>query len=76
MTLHPHSVPPVPDATAAAALAAFPKGNPYFDLRAEFRNALFRYPVSRSVSAKRSLRLRSPLALSPRPGPPTPRRLN
>ena len=36
MTLHPHPIPPVPDATVAAALAAFPKGNPYFDLRAEF----------------------------------------
>jgi transposase len=35
MTLHPHRIPPVPDATAAAAEAAFPKGNPYTDLRAE-----------------------------------------
>jgi hypothetical protein len=35
MTLHPHPVPPVPDATAAAIEAAFPKGNPYIDLQAE-----------------------------------------
>ncbi len=36
MTLRPHSLPPVPDATAAAVEAAFPKGNLYVDLRAEF----------------------------------------
>src|SRR6266508_4545243 len=45
MTLHPHPVPPVPDATAAATEAAFPKGNPYIDLRAElgtlYSDALF-----------------------------------
>lgn len=36
MTLQAHPVPPVPDATAATALAAFPKGNPSIDRRAEF----------------------------------------
>ena len=36
MALHPHPLPPVPDATAAAVQAAFPKGNLYVDLRAEF----------------------------------------
>lgn len=36
MTLHPHAIPPVPEATAAAVHAAFPKGNLYVDLRAEF----------------------------------------
>lgn len=45
MTLQLHRIPPVPDATAAAALAAFPKGNPYIDLRAElgplYSDALF-----------------------------------
>jgi transposase len=35
MTLHLQPIPPVPDATAAAAEAAFPKGNLYMDLRAE-----------------------------------------
>ena len=35
MTLHPQSILPVPDATAAAAETAFPKGNVYMDLRAE-----------------------------------------
>jgi hypothetical protein len=28
MTFHAHPVPPVPDATAAATLAACPNGNP------------------------------------------------
>jgi transposase len=36
MALHPQTLPPVPEATAAAVHAAFPKGNPYVDLRAEF----------------------------------------
>jgi transposase len=36
MTLHPQALPPVPEATAAAVHAAFPKGNLYVDLRAEF----------------------------------------
>src|ERR687887_613722 len=36
MTLHPPALPPVPDATAAAVHAAFPKENLYVDLRAEF----------------------------------------
>src|SRR5687768_8686661 len=36
MTLHPQPIPPVPAATAAVVLAAFPKGNIYVDLRAEF----------------------------------------
>jgi transposase len=36
MTFHPHPVPPVPDATAAATLTAFPNGNPYVSLREEF----------------------------------------
>jgi transposase len=35
MTFHAHPVPPVPDATAAATLAAFPNGNPYVSLREE-----------------------------------------
>ncbi len=36
MTLRPQSLPPVPEATVAAVQAAFPKGNPYVELRAEF----------------------------------------
>jgi transposase len=36
MTLCPHPLPPVPEATAAAVQAAFPKGNFYVELRAEF----------------------------------------
>jgi hypothetical protein len=36
MALHPQTLPPVPEATAAAVRAAFPKGNLYVDLRAEF----------------------------------------
>jgi transposase len=36
MTLCPQSLPPVPEATAAAVHAAFPKGNLYVELRAEF----------------------------------------
>jgi transposase len=41
MTLHPHPILPVPDATAAATEAAFPKGNPYIDLRAELGTLYF-----------------------------------
>jgi transposase len=36
MALRPQSLPPVPEATAAAVQAAFPKGNLYVALRAEF----------------------------------------
>jgi transposase len=36
MALRPQILPPVPEATAAAVHAAFPKGNLYVDLRAEF----------------------------------------
>ena len=36
MSLRPESLPPVPAVTAAAVQAAFPKGNLYVDLRAEF----------------------------------------
>jgi transposase len=36
MTLRPQSLPPVPTATAAVVQAAFPKGNLYVELRAEF----------------------------------------
>jgi transposase len=36
MALHPQTLPPVPEATAAAVHAAFPKGNLYVELRAEF----------------------------------------
>jgi transposase len=36
MTLRPQKLPPVPDATAAAVQAAFPKGNLYVELRTEF----------------------------------------
>src|SRR5262252_2894065 len=36
MALHPHVLPPVPETTAAAVPAAFPKGNLSVDLRAEF----------------------------------------
>jgi transposase len=36
MTLRPHPLPPVPDATMAEVRAAFPKGNLYVDLRTEF----------------------------------------
>ena len=36
MALHPQSLPPVPEATAAAVQAVFPKGNLYVALRAEF----------------------------------------
>jgi transposase len=36
MTLRPQSLPPVPEATVAAVHAAFPRGNLYVELRAEF----------------------------------------
>ena len=36
MTWRPHPLPPVPEATATIVKAAFPKGNLYVDLRAEF----------------------------------------
>jgi transposase len=36
MSLRPESLPSIPDATAAAVRAAFPKGNLYVNLRAEF----------------------------------------
>jgi hypothetical protein len=36
MTWRPHPLPPVPEATAAIVKAAFPKGNLYVALRAEF----------------------------------------
>src|SRR3954452_23047033 len=35
MSLQPRPTPPVPDATARVARAAFPKGNPYLRLRDE-----------------------------------------
>ena len=35
MTWRPHPLPSVPEATAAAVKAAFPKGNLYVDLRTE-----------------------------------------
>lgn len=45
MTLHPQTIPPVPEATVAAVEAAFPKGNIYMELRAElgtlYTDALF-----------------------------------
>lgn len=36
MSFRPEPLPPVPDTTAAAVHAAFPKGNLYVDLRTEF----------------------------------------
>jgi transposase len=36
MSLRPEPLPPIPAVTAAAVRAAFPKGNLYVDLRAEF----------------------------------------
>ena len=33
MSLHPHIIAPVPEETARAARAAFPKGHPYLTLR-------------------------------------------
>lgn len=36
MSFRPEPLPPIPDATAAAVRAAFPKGNLYVDLRTEF----------------------------------------
>jgi hypothetical protein len=36
MSLRPRPLPLVPEATAAAVQAAFPKGNLYVELRAEF----------------------------------------
>jgi hypothetical protein len=36
MTSHPQALPPVPEATLAAVQAAFPRGNLYVALRAEF----------------------------------------
>ena len=36
MTLRPQPLPPVPEPTAAAVQAAFPKGNLYVVLRTEF----------------------------------------
>jgi transposase len=34
MSLRPHTLPPLPDTTAAAVRAAFPQGHLYIDLRA------------------------------------------
>jgi hypothetical protein len=39
MTLRPQSLPPVPETTVAAVQAAFPTGNLYVALRAEFAAA-------------------------------------
>ncbi len=71
MTPHLHRIPPVPHATAAAAEAAFPKGNPYMDLRAElgtlYSDTQFRplfQPKGRPVEV-------GPLTLSPHPGAPS-----
>jgi transposase len=36
MTLRPPSLPPVPEVTVAAVHDAFPRGNLYMELRAEF----------------------------------------
>jgi transposase len=36
MAWRPQPLPPVPEATAAAVRAAFPKGNLYVDLRTQF----------------------------------------
>jgi transposase len=36
MSLRPEPLPSIPDTTAAAVRAAFPKGNLYMALRAEF----------------------------------------
>ena len=36
MSLRPEPLPPIPDTTAAAVRAAFPKGNLYVDLRTKF----------------------------------------
>ena len=36
MCLRPAPVPPVPEATARVARAAFPTGNPYLTMRDEF----------------------------------------
>jgi transposase len=36
MSLRCQTLPPIPDTTAAAVRAAFPKGNLSVDLRAEF----------------------------------------
>jgi transposase len=36
MALRPQPLPPIPEATVAAVQAAFPKGNLYVALRAEF----------------------------------------
>ncbi len=33
MSLHPHTIAPVPDETARVARAAFPKGHPYLTFR-------------------------------------------
>ena len=33
MSLHPHVIAPVPEATARVAYAAFPKGHPYLTFR-------------------------------------------
>ena len=41
MTWRSNSIPPVPEATAAAVKAAFPKGNVYVDLHEEF-GAMYR----------------------------------
>ncbi len=36
MSLRPEPLPPIPNVTAVAVRAAFPKGNLYVDLRTEF----------------------------------------
>jgi hypothetical protein len=68
MTLRPQSLPPVPEATVAAVQAAFPKGNPYVALRAEF-GALYDDQLFADVyPALRASRGSRPMALGPRDG--------
>jgi hypothetical protein len=41
MTWRPQPLPPIPEATAAAVRAAFPKGNLYVDLRFDLRRSRY-----------------------------------
>src|SRR3954464_8973377 len=78
MSLQPRPTPPVPDATARVARAAFPRGNPYLRLRDElgtiFGDADFAdlYP-RRGQPALPPWRLALVTVLQFREGPSTPR---
>jgi transposase len=64
MTWRSASVPPVPEATAAAVKAIFLKGNLYVDLREEF-GSIYRDELFADFYANRGIPLRWPLGAWP-----------